>query len=98
MTTRAQNYDRALSMHHRGCPVVVARCAATNACMWRQRCPRRGSNFSRLPVLASVLLGARCGALEAPRGYSLDGVSNFVSNFVLLSARLPPDHERIFYE
>ena len=55
VTTRAQNDDRALSMHHRGCPVVVARCAATNAWIWCQRCPKRPeAKFVSQAVLASV--------------------------------------------
>ena len=86
MTTRAQNYDRALSMHHRGCPVVVARCAATNA--WTAPAlPKERLKFLSpgLPVLASVLLAARCGAPEEARGGTPSMcVSNFVSNFVLL--------------
>ena len=68
MTTRAQNYDRALSMHHRGCPVVVSRCAATNAWIWCQPCPKRPeAKLSPRPSLL-VPLAARCRPLPTMIG------------------------------
>ena len=49
-----------LSMHHRGCPVVVARCAATNAWICANAAPR-GQRQICLPRLCLLVsLAARC--------------------------------------